>query len=420
MVAAIVTIGTELTRGEVSDTNAPWLAARLTSLGFEVHEIVCVDDDIPRVREVLQRLGRTMPVVVVTGGLGPTTDDVTVVAAAEAAGVPVARDIAVLAHVQRRYGPRTPGAMQEKLADIPRGAEVLGHTEGSGPAFRLAVGGADCYFLPGAPEEMARVFDDVLARRLIPLAVPRSYQVVLRTYGLSEGSLGERLSDIEATVPGVTVRYQNSPPEVDVKVLARGDDAISARSRAAQAAAGVRARLGDVVFGEGDEPYAAVVGRGLRARGFTLAVAESCTGGLVGTMLTAVPGSSDYLLLDAVTYSNAAKESVLDVPSEVLRAHGAVSSECVRAMAEGVRRLTGADLAVSISGVAGPGGGTADKPVGRVYLALSRAHGTEVIERNYPGDRATVQRSAAYEALSLIRGACRGPVTVPPPAPGCE
>ena len=171
-----------------------------------------------------------------------------------------------------------------------------------------------------------------------------------------------------------------------------------------------RARLGDAVFGEGEDSYAAAVGRSLRSRGATLAVAESCTGGLIGAMLTSVPGSSDYLLLDAVTYANAAKERVLHVPPEVLMAHGAVSSECVRAMAVNARDVAGADLAIAVSGIAGPSGGTPQKPVGTVFFALATAHGVTARERRFAGDRTSVQRQAAWAALAMVRAACQGPV----------
>jgi nicotinamide-nucleotide amidase len=269
--------------------------------------------------------------------------------------------------------------------------------------------------MPGPPAEMEQVFEALVTRSLMRRARPQHHRVVLRTYGLSEPQMAERLGDLEALFAGLQVGYRAMLPEVDIALRVRDEDPAAARALVDRAAATVRARLGDAVFGEGDDSYAAAVGGALRRRGYTLAVAESCTGGLIGSMLTAVPGSSDYLLLDAVTYSNAAKERVLGVSAEVLRGYGAVSAECVRAMAEGARRLTGAELAVSVSGVAGPGGGTAEKPVGLVYFALASSAGTEVVERHFRGDRAAVQRQAAYVALCLVRSACMGPVPSPQP-----
>ncbi len=420
MTAAIVSIGSELVRGEVADTNARWLAARLADLGLDVVEMVCLDDDEARIATALQRLAREVQLVLVTGGLGPTPDDRTVAAAARAAGTQVVRDPETYSQLCRRLnaaGRETTAALARQT-EVPKGAVVLGNPVGPVPAFALTLGEAECFFLPGPPPEMEQVFDAVVMRRLLPRGRTQHHRVVLRTYGLSEPYMAERLADLESVAPGLSVGYRAVLPEVDVSLRIRAADPASARTLIDRAASTVRARLGDAVFGEGEDSYAAAVGGALRRRGFTLAVAESCTGGLIGSMLTAVPGSSDYLLLDAVTYSNAAKERVLGVSAEVLRGYGAVSAECVRAMAEGARRLTGSDLAVSVSGVAGPGGGTAEKPVGLVFFALASESGTEVIERHFRGDRASVQRQAAYAALYLVRGACLGPVPSPQP-PAC-
>ncbi len=412
MKASILSIGSELTRGEIVDTNAPWLAQRLTALGFEVDGVTTVPDDEGRIRDALTALGAQHRVVIATGGLGPTGDDVTVAAAARAAGVEVTRDATAMEGVRRRFQMlgKTLNPLAERLADVPAGSEVLGNPSGLAPAFRVRVGEAECFFLPGVPAEAERIFDELVTRRIGALATPRSYQIVLRTYGLGESAVADRLVGLEAQVSGLTVGYRVRSPEVDVKLLVRSEDRSTARALAERAAREARARLGDVVFGTDDEAFAAVVGRALRHRSTTLAIAESCTGGLIGAMLTAVPGSSEFLLLDAVVYANAAKERVLRVPAEVLLGHGAVSEECVRAMADGARRIADATMAVAVSGIAGPSGGSPEKPVGTVFLALSTERGTEVIARRFAGDRASVQRQAAYAALAMVRRACVGPV----------
>jgi len=412
MKAAILSIGTELTRGEIHDTNASWLAARLTALGFEVRELAAVDDDGPRIEAALRRLGEAPGVVVCTGGLGPTSDDLTVASAAAVLGVEAVHDPAALEALRRRFAAvgREPTAITERQTLVPAGAEVLGNPAGLAPAFRARIGAGDVFFLPGVPAEMERIFEECVARRIVTMAAPRSHQVVLRTYGAGESAVAERLAGLAEAFPDVTVGYRARFPEVDVKLLARAADAHAARALAERAAAEARNRLGELVFGEHDDQFAAAVGRALRARGWTLAVAESCTGGLLGAVLTSVPGASEYLLLDAVVYANAAKEAVLGVPSEVLLAHGAVSAECVRAMAEGARRAVRADLAVAVSGVAGPAGGSADKPVGTVFFAVASARGTAVRRLRFLGDRERVQRQAAWEALAMVREACRGPV----------
>jgi nicotinamide-nucleotide amidase len=420
MSAAVLTIGTEITRGEIVDTNSAWLASRLTALGFEVLAIDTVDDDRERIVEALRRLHHGAKVVIVTGGLGPTTDDLTAACAAEALGVDLVRDEASLEAIQRKLAAagRQLTPSNARMADVPRGAEVIGNPVGTAPAFGITLGGARFYFLPGVPREMTQIFDELLTPRIGPLASGNSYQIVLRTYGLPESLVGERLDGLEAANPGLRIGYRATFPEVEVKVRVLAGDPSAARSSAERIAQEVRTRLGDIVYGEDDDRFAAAVGSALRARGYTLAVAESCTGGLIGALLTEIPGSSDYLLLDAVTYSNKAKERVLGVPAEVLIGHGAVSPECVTSMADGVRRIAGADLAVAVSGIAGPAGGTSEKPVGLVMFALSTEGGTLVTEKRFTGDRLRVQRGAAFYALSLVRDACKGPHPVPA-APRC-
>lgn len=256
---------------------------------------------------------------------------------------------------------------------------------------------------------MQRIFADRVQPELAPRAERRSHQIRLRTFGLPESVVGERLAGIEEANPGITLGYRASFPEIEVKVFARAGSASEAEELASRVAREVRGRLGDAVYGEGDDTYPAYVGRVLRDRNYTLALAESCTGGMVGSLLTDVPGSSDYLLLDAVTYSNASKTRILGVSSEILRAYGAVSSECAAAMADGARRVADADIAVSVTGIAGPGGGTEDKPVGTVWFGLARRDRettTELVRLH--GDRWRIRRMAAHLALRMIVRAAVG------------
>jgi nicotinamide-nucleotide amidase len=405
MTCAILCIGTELTRGELVDTNGPWLAANLTDLGFEVTEKATIDDDRARIIATLKRLAGVARVIVCTGGLGPTTDDLTSEAVAEALGVPTERDEASLEHIRRRlerFG-RTVSPTNAKQADFPRGAEILPNPVGTAPCFRVAVGDALAFFMPGVPREMTRMFEEQIVPRIRALAPNDSQQVRLRTFGLPESVVGERLAGVEESFPGVTIGYRAHFPEIEVKVLARGADAATARALCEGATAEVRQRLADVIYGDGDDTFAGVVGRALRARGYTLAIAESCTGGLVGHMVTREPGASDFLLVDAVTYANSAKTRLLGVEEETLRGHGAVSTEVAAAMAEGVRRVSGADIALSLTGIAGPSGGTADKPVGTVYVAVASPKGTVVKHRVFPGERVQIQTLASYVGLALVR-----------------
>jgi nicotinamide-nucleotide amidase len=421
MTCAVLSIGTELTRGELVNSNAAWLSAGLTDLGFEVVEHEVVDDDRTRIVAALERLSSYAEVIVCTGGLGPTTDDLTTEAVAHALRVPVVRDEGSLDHIRRRFERlgRPMSDSNAKQADFPEGASVLANPIGTAPGFEVKLGHARAFFMPGVPSEMKRMFDEQVVPRIRDIAPNDSHQIRLRTFGLPESVVGEKLAGVEDDFPGVTIGYRAHFPEIEVKVLARApgpasrragapapaDPQAIVRDLAERAAREVRTRLGDIVYGDGEDTFAGIVGRALRTRGWTLAIAESCTGGLVGHMITKEPGASDYLLLDAVTYANSAKQSVLGVDEEVLRGHGAVSPECACRMAEGARRVSGADVALAITGIAGPAGGTDTKPVGLVYLAIATAKGTEVKERNFKGDRLWIQTLAAYVGLQMVRDA---------------
>ena len=270
----------------------------------------------------------------------------------------------------------------------------------------MTLGGASAFFMPGVPHEMKKMFEDHVVPRIRTLATRTTHQVRLRTYGLPESLVGERLAGVEAAFPGVVIGYRAHFPEIEVKVLARSSSNDAARDLCERATAEVRARLTDVVYGDADDTFAGVVGRAIRNKGFTLAIAESCTGGLVGHMVTREPGASEFLLVDAVTYANSAKTRLLGIDEEVIRGHGAVSSEVAAGMAEGVRRISGADIALSLTGIAGPAGGTAAKPVGTVYIAIASATGTTVVEKHFLGDRLQIQTAAAYAGLNLVRQAC--------------
>lgn len=404
MTAAILSIGTELTRGEIVNTNAAWLSAELTAAGFTVDTIEVIADDMDRMVSTIQTIAAGHRVVIVTGGLGPTTDDLTAAAAAKAAGVSLVRDESALLAIRRRVEARgrTMNAGHEKQADLPAGADVLPNGIGTAPGFSLALGDTPLFFMPGVPREMKRMFTDQVLPRIRPTAPNNTFQVRLRTYGLGESLVGQALKDIEGTHAGVTLGYRVHFPEVDVKVHARGANQQLARDLALRAAAEVRTRLGDVVYGEGDEAFAEMVGRAVRSRGYSLALAESCTGGLIAHMLTFYP-ASDYLVGGAVTYANSAKTRLLGVSEDTLRGHGAVSAEVAAEMAEGVRRVCETDVGLSVTGIAGPTGGTAEKPVGLVYWAVSHPGGTVVRTKVFQGEREEVQTAAAYAVLDLLR-----------------
>lgn len=409
MRAAVLNIGTELTRGELVNSNAAWLSERLTALGFEVIEHTVIADDSERIGATLARFGREVKLVVCTGGLGPTSDDLTAQAVAALLGFPLQRHAPTIERLRERYrriGRELP-APNLKQADLPQGARVLDNSEGTAPGFMLTIGSADCYFFPGVPREMRHLFECYLVPDFAARLQRTSHQIHIRSYGLRESEVAERLTEIDLGGarhhPDVTIGYRAHFPEIEVKVLARAADEEAARALAERVAGEVRERLAGYAYGGREDNYPAYVGGLLKAHGLKLAVAESCTGGLIGKLLTDAPGSSEYLLLDVVVYANSAKRDLLAVPAEVLERHGAVSAQAASAMAEGALAKAGADLAVATTGIAGPGGGTADKPVGTVWFAIAgRGQKTQAVHRLLPGDRDRVRVLGAYTALRLL------------------
>ena len=410
--AAIVSTGTELARGELVNTNACWLAEGLTALGFDVFEQCTVRDDVDAITGALRRLGELAPVVIVTGGLGPTTDDVTAKAAARAAGVGLERDQASVEVIRARFE-RFGRAMPEsnlKQADLPEGAQVLVNRRGTAPGFTVDICRARFFFLPGVPTEMRAMFESQVVPFIEPLAVPREHQEHLLTYGLTESGIADmlrplgdgRLLDGE-TGARIEMGYRANFPVIDVKVLARAEDRERAERAAVRMARRVRVLLGEAVFGGKGDTFPAYFGRVMNRVGRTVAVAESCTGGLIGKLITDVPGSSDFLLLDAVTYSNQAKSTVLGVEAGLIERYGAVSAEVAQAMAQGALRIAESDIAVAVTGIAGPDGGSEEKPVGTVWFGLVRK-GTEPSSHRFrfPGDRSRVRIQAAQMALKLV------------------
>ena len=405
--AAILSIGTELTRGELTNTNASWLAAQLTDTGFRVVEHVAVPDDVDAVALSLRRLSEQARVAVATGGLGPTTDDLTADAAAHALGVPLEVHRNVLEKIRAKWtrlGRQMPRS-NERQAMLPKGADILSNEHGTAPGFAVDIGRMRAFFLPGVPREMKPMFVDHVLPFVAPMTERTSDQVSLRVVGVPESEVQDLLSAVESKFAGVVLGYRARAPEIEVKVRAEADRFRDAQQIAKDASEHVRDLLSPWVYGSGDDTFASAVGRVLRRKELTLAIAESCTGGLAAALLTSVAGASDFLLFDAVTYSNHSKRQVLNVSEEVLRAHGAVSEEVASSMAEGARRIVDADIAVSTTGIAGPDGGTDEKPVGTVCVGLARRNQpTEARRFRFPDrGRELIQRLAAYSALDWVR-----------------
>jgi nicotinamide-nucleotide amidase len=405
----VVTIGTELLLGLTIDTNATDLARTLVGAGARVTRKTSVPDDPDAVRLALtEALARTR-FVVVTGGLGPTRDDVTKRAAAEVFGLPLVTDDECLRRLEerwRRLG--RPGAMPEAnrtQAEVPAGATILPNPRGTAPGLWLEDARGVVVLLPGVPHEMRALALAEVGPRVAARAEPgrRTAWRTLRTTGVSESALADRVGPLEASLAPVTVAYLPSFDGVDLRLTAwrmKPDEA----ERVLPAAAGrVREAVGDGVYGEGDTDLAAVVLEAARRRGLGLAVAESCTGGLVGARLTAVPGASAVFAGGVIAYDDGVKRRDLDVPAELIGTHGAVSEAVVRAMAEGARRRFQVGAAIAVSGIAGPDGGTAEKPVGTVWLSAVAGDRERTMRIRFPGDRQEIRTRAAQAALDLAR-----------------
>ena len=289
-------------------------------------------------------------------------------------------------------------------AHFPAGAEVLPNPIGTAPGFRVEEAGAQFFCMPGVPRELARMLDEQVLPRIAALrgGGPAVRAVLLRTFGMGESSLDAELKDV-ATGGDVSLGFRTAFPDNYLRVVARGRSADEAQARLAKVRDTIRERLGALVYAEGDETLEQVVGRLLRERGRSLAAAESCTGGLVAQLVTSVPGASAYFLGGVVAYSDAAKTAALGVPAELIERHGAVSEPVVRAMAEGVRARLGADLGVAISGISGPEGGTPDKPVGTVHVAIAGDGETHAERFVFPLDRERHRRLSAQVALDWVR-----------------
>ncbi len=407
MIAEVVSIGTELLLGQIVDTDAAVLARALSEAGVSVHHRCTVGDNLGRVVGALQQaLGRA-DLVFCIGGLGPTADDLTRAAIAEALGLELRRDPDLVAGLEARYATRGKVPSESVLlqADVPVGGVPLPNPVGTAPGLWVEAGGKVVVACPGPPAEFEPMVSDEVMPRLYRLLgtgrqVIRSR--VLRVSGMGEADAESRLRDLmEGSNP--TLAPYAKPAEVHFRVTARAGDHAAADALIAPLAAAVRERLGDVVYAEDSTTLEEVGVRLLQETGRTVATAESCTGGLLSGRITAVRGSSDVFGTGLVTYANEAKRALLGVPPAVLAAFGAVSEQVADVMAGRVRELAGADYGIGITGIAGPGGGSAEKPVGLVYIGLATVSGTRVVRHQFGGARDMVRLRATQAALDMLR-----------------
>lgn len=407
--AALLSIGDEVLRGEIANGNAAFLAERLFELGFDVTEHAVVSDNPTAIRTALVRLRAENDVLVATGGLGPTEDDRTVDVVSDLLGVDSPAHPASLDAMKQRFSTHgfemTPNNLRQ--VRIPAGGEALQNSAGIAPGFSIRIGGTEAYFLPGVPREMEKMFAEQviprLARRMAELGKSRPAVRTWHIYGMGESHIDHRLAGLLDGVEGATLHFRTSMPENHVKVVLRDADEKRGQAMLEKIDQELRKRIGPGIYGVDDETFPAALGRSLTTQSATLAVAESCTGGLAGELVTSVAGSSAYFVGGVLAYSDEIKKTVLGVKEETLRDFGAVSEPCAREMAEGVKKLCNSTLAVAITGVAGPGGGTPDKPVGTVCFACVGPGSTRTATKLFAGGRDRVRRAAAYFALDLAR-----------------
>jgi nicotinamide-nucleotide amidase len=403
-----IVTGDEVMRGLIADTNTAMTASRLYPLGLSLRRTTVVGDRGEDIRRALLETSVRADFCIVSGGLGPTSDDLTAACAAEAKGVRMVTHQPWIAHLHERWAKIRPGEPLPKnnlrQADVPDTAEVLGNPNGSAPAFALQIDRCLFFFLPGVPREYHALIQDLVMPRLVAAtgnAVLRSR--ILHCYGVTESRLDELVTPIREAHPEVRFGFRTRFPENHVTLVALAADAVTAEANLARVEAMCRQILGSFVYGHDGVTFAQAMGERLAARGETVCCAESCTGGLLTQLLTEVGGSSKWTAGAFVTYSYELKTSMLGVPKELLEKQGAVSESVARLMAEGARERSGATWTLAITGIAGPGGGTADKPVGTVWLALCGPRGTVARLAKYRGDRGQVRMQSAFGALQLLR-----------------
>jgi nicotinamide-nucleotide amidase len=413
----VLSTGDEVLTGMIVDSNAAFLADQLGSLGFEVKRHTTVGDDRETLVTTFRELGARADVVICTGGLGPTVDDLTTEIAAHVLGCGLKLDADALAFMEElwKLRGRPMPENNRKQALIPELSEVLPNPVGTAPGFTARIDRATFFFMPGVPREMKKMFAEQVAPRLARLRPdPAVFEVrVYRCFGMTESGVDRALSDFGSLFPAVKLGFRAHFPEIQIKLTGKGGDGAAVREGLDEAGAEVKKRIGANVFSDG-RPLEEVVGSLLSAAKATLSVAESCTGGLLGKMITDVAGSSAYFERGFITYANEAKRELLGVDDAILREHGAVSEACARAMAEGARLRARTTYALAITGIAGPSGGSAEKPVGTVFVALA---GESTVVRSFlwPGGREQVRVIAAMIALDMLRRSLQGlPVEEPP------
>ncbi|KGP76928.1 damage-inducible protein CinA [Desulfosporosinus sp. Tol-M] len=408
MKAEIVSTGTELLLGETLNTSAHFLTGKLSALGIEVDYHTTIGDNPERLEQVLrQAIGRT-DLLVTTGGLGPTVDDLTKELVAKVLDLKMELDPSSLEHIKQFFGRRkAPMPLNnEKQAYFPKGSKILPNHIGTAPGAIIEKNGKTVIILPGPPFEMTPMFDNyvwpVLQQKIEP-DVERMNERVLKVFGMGESAIEEVLADLMG-LPNLSMALLAKRAEMHIRLVVRSskisEEAEEVLNRTEEE---IRRRLGNKVFGRDQETMIGIVGQLLKNEQLTIATAESCTGGLLGAALTQEPGSSEFYLGGVVSYANSLKQGLLGVSAESLNKYGAVSEEVAKEMAAGIRSKAGSDLAISTTGIAGPDGGSAQKPVGLVYVGLAAPEGIQAEKIQLYGERESVRQLTVQAALNRVR-----------------
>lgn len=420
--ASICTIGDEILIGQITDTNSAHISRALNSLGIKVSRMVSIGDDHNVIIDSLTRELKENEIVITTGGLGPTKDDITKNALAELSeSTSYKTDERQLAIVRRILSARGLDILDINLAqaDVPENCEVIPNKLGTAPimVFRFPEARfghkATLYSLPGVPFEALGALEDILEDIKAHNSLSDIYHRTVMTYGVAESALAKMIADWEDALPAdMHLAYlPNALTGVRLRLSIYGGVKAEQESRIEAQLNDLKAILGDIIYSDKDDTLESAAGAILKAHKCTLSTAESCTGGMISSMITSVPGSSEYFLGAVTSYANSVKQNVLGVPAEIIEKYGAVSSECVAAMAEGVRKLTCSDYSVATSGIAGPGGGSEEKPVGTVWIGVASEHGTETFRLRFNSDRKRNIERFSSSALHILLNKLRKELT---------
>ena len=400
----LITIGDELLLGQIINTNIALIGGKIAQLGLKLTAQVTVPDESEILEKAVREALERSDIVITTGGLGPTLDDTTKSVFCRIFDRKLFTDKAILDELIRRYGENCSEGVRSQ-ATIPRGTETIPNNVGTAPGFIFEDGRRTAIVLPGPPKELTPMLEETVMPKLCSMAGESGFfiQRTLRTIAVPESNIDQRMRKLCENIEDVQYGLMASPGQVDIRLTCLAKSRQHAEKRISEAEILVHNEFGDKIFGQEGQEIEEVVGKLLKDNILTIALAESCTGGLISSRLTDVLGSSDYMLGSVVSYSNAWKINILGVPEEIIHKHGAVSEQTARLMAEGVRIKGKSDLGLAVTGIAGPAGGAPDKPVGLVFMALADKKGTFCKKFNFPGTREMVKLKSSGIALDTIR-----------------